>query len=77
MDEHAVLQANDHVGLACHGGVYGVAGERVAHHRVDGRGRHAADVIAGIDVANDDGEAELCEVVHNLVLQEKADVAVL
>jgi len=71
VDEHAVLQANGHVGLSCCDGMSGMARERIAYHRLDGPGGHALDEIAGIDVANDNREAQLSKIVPGLCFRKR------
>ena len=50
MDEALVPAGDDHASLACHGGVDGVAAEIITKDAILGRGWHAADDVAGVDV---------------------------
>ncbi len=53
----------------------GVVAQQQAIGRVIGVGRQAADDVAGVDVLQIDGHAQLLEVGDDGLAQEKADVA--
>ena len=77
VDEDVVPHADQHVGVAGHRGVDGVAGHLVAEQAVGRVGRHAADEVARVDVLERDRDVLLLEVLADLVAEEDADVLVV
>jgi len=57
MNKGAVDHPDDQPGLAGHGGMYRLPRILIAHNRILTVGRHTAQLIAGIEVANGDGIA--------------------
>ncbi len=74
MDENIVPEADQHIGLAGHGRMHGMAGELVAEQAVAGVGGRAADDVAGVDVADLDGNPFGGEISRNALAQENADI---
>ena len=77
MNELVVPIPDQYVGLARHGGVHGVAGEALAEQAVGSIGRHAANVVAGVEELDLHVDFGLLEVLLDLALEELADVAEL
>ena len=74
VDEPLVQEADDEAGLAGHRGVDGVAREEVAEQRVLAVRGAAADLVARVEVAHDDGDALGFEIRLDPLAQKRADV---